>query len=65
MIRKYIDCRTVPSVSKCTVAISADSDDELLDLAVMHAVRTHQHQDTPDLRREIRSAIRSREEALA
>ena len=31
MSRKYIDCREFPSDSKCTVAIAADSDAELLD----------------------------------
>lgn len=64
MTRKYVDCREFPSENNCTVEISADNDDELLDIAVMHAVRTHGHEDTPELRNEIRGAIRSREEAL-
>ena len=32
MPRKYIDCREYPSEKNCTVAISADSDDELLEV---------------------------------
>jgi predicted small metal-binding protein len=65
MIRKYIDCRTVPSEKHCTVEISADTEQEVLDVAVLHAVRDHQHEDTPEFRETIRGSIRSREEALA
>ena len=31
MDRKYIDCRDYPSESGCSVAISADSEDELVE----------------------------------
>ena len=31
MPRRYIDCREFPSDMNCSVAISADSDGELLD----------------------------------
>ena len=58
MGRKFIDCRQFPSEMNCTIAISADSDAELLDAAVQHAVVVHRHQDTPELRAQIRSAIR-------
>jgi predicted small metal-binding protein len=53
MSRKYIDCRQFPSEMKCTVAISADSDRELLDAAVQHAVTVHKHQDSPELRSQL------------
>jgi len=53
MSRKYIDCRQFPSEMKCTVAISADSDKELLDAAVQHAVTVHKHQDSPELRSQL------------
>jgi len=43
MGRKYIDCRDFPSDMKCTVAIAADSEAELLDAAVQHAVAVHGH----------------------
>jgi predicted small metal-binding protein len=56
--RKYIDCRQFPSDTKCTVAISADTEDELVSAAAQHAVTVHQHADTPELRQQIRSAIR-------
>ena len=58
MGRKFVDCREVPSEMNCSVAISADSEDELLEAAVQHAVAVHGHADTPDLRNMIRSVIR-------
>lgn len=57
MSRKYIDCRTVPSEMNCTVAISADSEGELLEAAVQHAVSVHHHEDTPALREMLRRGI--------
>ena len=53
MSRKYIDCREYPSDMNCSVAISADSDKELLEAAVQHAVSIHQHKDTPELRSQL------------
>jgi predicted small metal-binding protein len=53
MTRKYIDCREFPSESHCTVALSADSDQELLEAAVQHAVAVHHHEDSPQLRQQI------------
>ena len=58
MTRKYIDCRDMPSDMNCTVALSADSDKELLDAAVQHAVAVHQHKDTPELRAQIKQAFK-------
>jgi predicted small metal-binding protein len=58
MNRKYIDCREFPSESNCTVAISADGEDELIDAAAQHAVQVHGHQDSPELRAQLREAVR-------
>ena len=58
MTRKYIDCREFPSEMHCSVAISADTDTELIDAAVQHAVTVHGHKDTPEFRKEIRGAMR-------
>ena len=58
MPRKFIDCREIPSEMNCTIAISADSDKELLEAAVQHAVAVHKHQDSPELRGMIQSAIK-------
>ena len=59
MSRKFIDCREYPSESNCTVAISADSEDELIEAAAQHAVRVHGHQDGPELRSELRQIVKS------
>jgi predicted small metal-binding protein len=58
MTRKYIDCREFPSESKCSVTISADTDKELMEVAVQHAVAVHQHEDTPAFRAQLKEAIR-------
>ena len=58
MPRKYVDCREFPSDKKCTVALSADNADELLDAAAQHAVTVHKHQDSPELRSQLRSMMR-------
>ncbi len=55
MVRKYVDCREYPSEMNCSVAIAADSEAELLEAAVQHAVAVHKHTDTPALRSQLRS----------
>ena len=47
MGRKLIDCRAFPSELKCSVTIAADSENELMEVAVQHAVSVHGYQDTP------------------
>jgi predicted small metal-binding protein len=58
MGRKYIDCREIPSDTNCTVALSADNESELLEAAVQHAVTVHKHQDTPQLREQLKAAFK-------
>ncbi|TCW83462.1 hypothetical protein C5O80_16095 [Burkholderia sp. SRS-46] len=58
MPRRYIDCREFPSDMNCSVAISADSDSELLEAAIQHAVTVHQHTDTPELRAQLKTLFR-------
>ncbi len=55
MTRKYIDCREFPGETSCSVALSADTDDELVNAAVQHAVAVHKHTDTPELRSQLRT----------
>ncbi len=59
MPRHYIDCREFPSDMKCTVAIAADNERELLDAAVQHAVAVHGHTDTPEFRSQLASVIKN------
>jgi predicted small metal-binding protein len=56
-MRKYIDCREFPSEINCTVVIAADSEEELINAAVQHAVAVHGEHDTPEFRSEIKKAI--------
>jgi predicted small metal-binding protein len=58
MARKYIDCRDYPSEMNCTVTLAADSDEELLEAAVQHAVAIHGHTDTPDLRKQLQALFK-------
>lgn len=58
MPRKFIDCREYPSEMNCTVFMSADSEDELLEAAVQHAIAVHGHTDTPELRETLRTMFK-------
>ena len=57
-MRKYVDCREYPSDTNCSIALSADNDNELIEAAVQHAVAVHKHKDSPELRSMLRSAIK-------
>ena len=58
MTRKYVDCREFPSEMNCSVTLIADTERELLDAAVQHAVAVHGHKDTPELREMLKGAFR-------
>ena len=58
MTRKYIDCRAYPSEMNCTLALSADNEQELLEAAVQHAVSVHGHQDTKELRQTLKTMLK-------
>ncbi len=62
--RKVIDCRLFPSEKNCTLAISG-TEDEVLEAAVQHAVSTHGHKNSPELREQIRSLLKDETEARA
>jgi predicted small metal-binding protein len=48
-------------VSNCTLTIAGE-EDEVLRAAVMHAVDVHAHQDTPEFRERLRSALKPERE---
>jgi hypothetical protein len=56
--RVHIDCREFPSEMNCTLAMAADSESELLEAAVRHAVDVHKHQDSPQFRAELRKLFK-------
>jgi predicted small metal-binding protein len=62
--RKVIDCRLFPTGNNCTLAISG-SEEEVLDLAVLHATTVHGHENKPELREQIRSLLTDEPEARA
>ena len=54
MSRYYIDCRDYPSKDlHCSVALSADSKEELLQAVVQHGTKVHGYEDTPEWRENI------------
>ena len=55
--RKVIDCRWFPTDKPCDVAISGN-EEEVLNIAVQHAVQGHGHQNTPELREQLRTMLR-------
>jgi hypothetical protein len=57
MSRKYIDCRDMPSENNCDLAMSG-SDEHLLEAAALHAINAHGHEDTPELREQIRGELK-------
>jgi predicted small metal-binding protein len=57
MSRKYIDCRDMPSESGCDLAM-AGSEEHVLNAAVIHAVTAHEHEDTPQLREQIKGILK-------
>ncbi len=59
MARMFVDCREYPSEKNCTVAISADSREELLDAAAQHAITVHGHHESPELRQELAKMIKA------
>lgn len=54
--RKVIDCRQFPAEKPCSIAISG-TEEEVINLAVMHAGTVHGHADSPELREQIRSML--------
>ena len=55
-MRKSIDCRNYPSEKNCTLKISG-KEDEVLDAAVQHAVSAHGHENSPELRDQLKSML--------
>jgi predicted small metal-binding protein len=55
--RKSIDCRDYPSEKNCSLKISG-TEEEVLEAATQHAVSAHRHEDTPELREQIKSMLK-------
>ena len=60
MARVMADCRRFPSDSNCTLTIIGE-EDEVVEAAAQHAVSVHQHDDTSELRDDIRGMLEPEE----
>jgi predicted small metal-binding protein len=56
MARKVADCRKYPSEMNCTLTIAGE-EEEVVEAAAQHAVSVHSHDDTPELREEVRGML--------
>ena len=56
-VRTFIDCREFPSEKNCSLKISGTKE-EVLAAAVQHAVSSHGHPDSPELREMLVSGLR-------
>jgi predicted small metal-binding protein len=55
--RKSVDCREYPSEKNCSLKISG-TEDEVLDAAVQHAVSAHGHENTAELKEQLRQSLK-------
>ena len=56
MARKMADCRRWPSESNCSLTIIGE-EEEVIRAAAEHAASVHGHEDTPELREQIRQML--------
>jgi predicted small metal-binding protein len=57
MSRMYVDCRETPSETNCDLAM-AGSEEHVVEAAAIHAVTAHGHEDTAELRQQIRQMMK-------
>jgi hypothetical protein len=58
MSRKMADCRRFESDSRCSLTIIGE-EDEVINAAAQHAADVHGHEDTPELRDQLRGMLES------
>lgn len=56
-LRKFADCSQFPSERDCSLYISG-TEDEVLTIALRHAVEEHGHEESDELREQIRSMLK-------
>ncbi|MYT29062.1 MULTISPECIES: DUF1059 domain-containing protein [unclassified Streptomyces] len=57
-MRKMIDCREHPSETHCSLVLIGE-EEEVLRAATEHAISVHGHTDSPELREQLRKALRN------
>ena len=55
--RKVVDCRLYPSEKGCTVSIEG-TEEEVLEASIQHAILSHGHTESPELREQIRTIMK-------
>jgi hypothetical protein len=60
MARKIADCRRWPSESNCSLTIIGE-EEEVIRTAAEHSASVHGHEDTPELREQIREFLEPEE----
>jgi hypothetical protein len=63
MARKMADCREFPSESQCSMVFIGE-EDELLDTLTYHAIQVHRHEDSAELREQLRAGLKDEPVAL-
>ena len=58
-----VDCSKQPNEKNCKIKMMAPEAqvEDVVDLAVDHAVKVHGHQNSPDLRQKIKAAVEIKE----
>ena len=56
MARKIADCRRFESDNNCSLTIIGE-EDEVIAVAAVHAATAHGHQDSPELREQLRAML--------
>ncbi len=64
MGRMIADCRRFESDSNCSLTIIGE-EEEVVGAAAMHAADVHGHQDTPELRAQVRQMLEPEESYVA
>ena len=53
MGQKYVDCRELSGDTHCSATLVANSDDELMEVVIKHAINVHGLANTTDFRKKI------------
>lgn len=64
MARMMADCRRFPSESNCSLVIIGE-EDEVVRAGAEHAASVHGHEDTPELREQLREFLEPAEAYVA
>ena len=61
MARMMADCRRWPSETNCSLTIIGE-EDEVINAAAEHAASVHGHEDTPELRKQVKEFLEPAEQ---